>query len=187
MYNTYNSSRVSVSTSRHPNIHSPPSSYRHTARSVAVRHTSWLRRLRFFPRGASATASPLRGSNWTVGLPFRQTFTTVKLAFFRQSTSVTLPGFCLYSVWLIKALRWKSSLVFLTVAYVHPAWSAFDQSLLIGIGVFKPSDQLSPASGALVVSLLTRGGCSALYWRTLFILFPYIFSINMMHKVHMRA
>jgi len=64
---THNSSRVSASTSRHPNIDSPTSSYRHTARSVAVRHTSWLRPLRPFPqtraRSASATASPLRGSN----------------------------------------------------------------------------------------------------------------------------
>ena len=46
---THNSSRVSVSTSRHPNIHFPTSSYRHTARSVAVRHTPWLRRLRAVP------------------------------------------------------------------------------------------------------------------------------------------
>ena len=48
-YTTHHSSRVLVSTARHPNIdYSLTSSYRHTARSVAVRHTSWLRPLRPF-------------------------------------------------------------------------------------------------------------------------------------------
>ena len=46
---THNSSWVSLSTSWHPDIDSPTSSYRHTARSVAVRHTPWLRPLRTFP------------------------------------------------------------------------------------------------------------------------------------------
>ena len=48
-YTIRHSSRVLVSAARHPNIDSLTSSYRDTARSVAVRHTSWLRPLRPFP------------------------------------------------------------------------------------------------------------------------------------------
>jgi len=49
VYTVSDSFPVSVSTSRHPHIDSPTSSYPRPARSVAVRHISWLRPLCPFP------------------------------------------------------------------------------------------------------------------------------------------
>ena len=40
----------------------------------------------------------------------------------------------------------------MVVAYVYPAWSAYDHTLIVGFGVLRPSESRYPASGTLAVS-----------------------------------